>query len=215
MLICPKCGYYNSDVATRCDQCGGRLSDRDSERRRDRQSVAPAAAVAQAHVAGVVTVPQPVEAAAAELVTCPGCGAQATSRFCANCGRQLLSEPQYAGFWIRSGAAIIDSIVVSVVLLFRPHVLSLGLTLLVVFLVPAVYEIGFEAKTGATLGKRAVGVRVVRPDLQPAGIGRSIARHVAHYLSSVFLVGYIMVAFNRQKRALHDYIAGTIVIKER
>lgn len=66
---------------------------------------------------------------------------------------------------------------------------------------------------GATLGKMAVGVRVVTADGGRLSFGRSAGRRFAKYLSGLVLVGYIMAAFTSRKRALHDMIAATLVVR--
>lgn len=67
---------------------------------------------------------------------------------------------------------------------------------------------------GATLGKMAVGVRVVAADGGRLSFGRSAGRRFAKYLSGLVLaVGYIMAAFTSRKRALHDMIAATRVVR--
>ena len=64
---------------------------------------------------------------------------------------------------------------------------------------------------GRTLGKAALGIRVVGPDGTPPGIGRTIVREtVGKFLSGIFWIGFLMAA-GRQKRALHDRISGTKV----
>jgi uncharacterized RDD family membrane protein YckC len=80
----------------------------------------------------------------------------------------------------------------------------------VAFFGPAGYEVAFETGQGATPGKQAFNLRVVTTEMGPVSTGRSIVRYLAHFLSAFFLIGYIMAAFTPQKRALHDYIAGTV-----
>jgi hypothetical protein len=59
----------------------------------------------------------------------------------------------------------------------------------------------------------------LRPDrhrhvVSPGSFGRAVGRHFAKYLSGLILyLGYVMVAFTSQKRGLHDYIAGTLVLR--
>jgi len=71
-----------------------------------------------------------------------------------------------------------------------------------------------SSRRGATLGKMAVGVRVVTADGGRLSFGRSAGRRFAKYLSGLVLaVGYIMAAFTSRKRALHDMIAETLVVR--
>jgi uncharacterized RDD family membrane protein YckC len=65
----------------------------------------------------------------------------------------------------------------------------------------------------ATLGKRALGIKVT--DLQGNRISsaRATGRYFAKILSIVtFLIGYIIAAFTARKQALHDLVADTLVV---
>jgi uncharacterized RDD family membrane protein YckC len=67
----------------------------------------------------------------------------------------------------------------------------------------------------ATVGKMALGIVVT--DLQGRRISwaRANARYWAHLITGLtFGVGYLMVAFTQKKQALHDIIAGTLVVKK-
>jgi uncharacterized RDD family membrane protein YckC len=65
----------------------------------------------------------------------------------------------------------------------------------------------------ATLGKRALGLRVMAINGEAASFGRASARYFAKILSSILLIGYIMAAFTEKKQALHDRMAGCLVIR--
>jgi len=65
----------------------------------------------------------------------------------------------------------------------------------------------------ATLGKMAVGIKVVRPDGTPITLARGIGRYFAFMLSSFTLgIGLLMAAFTGRKQALHDMICDTLVV---
>jgi uncharacterized RDD family membrane protein YckC len=67
---------------------------------------------------------------------------------------------------------------------------------------------------GFTPGKKVVGVRIVDMDGNPIGIGKAALRAVAMYASFLTLgIGFLMALFTQDKRALHDYIAGTRVVQ--
>jgi len=140
---------------------------------------------------------------------------------------------RYAGFWIRGGAILLDGILIQVVRLILG--LALGLSVLQVFSGRAVatsaplpaffvlgliinvltiaYEVYFVGRWGATLGKMACKVKVVRSDGGRVTYLRSLARYFAKILSAIiFCIGYIMAAFDKEKRALHDRICDTRVI---
>ena len=78
------------------------------------------------------------------------------------------------------------------------------------------YNTIMQGKYGATLGKMACGLRVVQPDGAPISYGRAFGRAWAEMLSGFICdIGYIVAAFDDQKRSLHDHIANTRVIRTR
>lgn len=146
-------------------------------------------------------------------------------------------EVVYAGFWKRVAALMIDSLIVSAayyaVLLVVMLVLGVGGglmsggepvgaglfalmgTIYVVYpLVSAAYFIGFETSPKqATLGKLAVGIKVV--DLGGRRLGRmhALGRWASHLLCYFTLyIGYVMAAFTQRKQGLHDMAAGILVV---
>jgi uncharacterized RDD family membrane protein YckC len=146
----------------------------------------------------------------------------------------------YGGFWIRFVAYLIDVIILAIVgsvaQLFLvgslrnvvppqpgvppgPEVLgrmfgAIGLASLISIAINAVYEGLFVGKLGATPGKMALRLRVVRADGSPVTLGRAFGRYFAKILSGLtLLIGYIIAGFDSQKRALHDMICDTRVIR--
>jgi len=80
--------------------------------------------------------------------------------------------------------------------------------------VGATYESVFVGRLGATPGKMALGLKVVRPDGGPISLGRAVVRYFAKVVSGIILmIGYIMAGFDSQKHALHDMICDTRVIR--
>ena len=66
----------------------------------------------------------------------------------------------------------------------------------------------------ATLGKRAVGVKVVNDGGGRITFITATIRYIGKIVSgAIFLIGYIMAAFTAKKQALHDMIASTYVVK--
>ena len=60
----------------------------------------------------------------------------------------------------------------------------------------------------------AVGIKVIRSDGAPITYGRAAGRFFAEYLSLLTIyIGYIMAGFDEEKRALHDHICDTRVVK--
>lgn len=81
------------------------------------------------------------------------------------------------------------------------------------------YYIAFEIIwNGATPGKRAAGIRVVRTDGQPVGAVEVVVRNlvrIVDFLPSAYGIGVVTMFCSRQSRRLGDLAAGTLVIKER
>jgi uncharacterized RDD family membrane protein YckC len=132
----------------------------------------------------------------------------------------------YAGFWIRFLAKFIDGIILQILFLpmrfimgtqptepaaaFRIIFLTMGISMGLT----AAYQIFFVGKFGATPGKMALRLRIVRPNGDRVAYARACGRYFAELLSSLTLgIGYIMAAFDEEKRALHDRICDTRVIK--
>ncbi len=85
---------------------------------------------------------------------------------------------------------------------------------LCIYLVPFIYEIGFIGKYGTTLGKRLMNLKVVRPDGKPVSYLQSAGRSLGKIPSWMLLyVGFLMPFWDSERRALHDHMAGTRVVK--
>jgi len=86
--------------------------------------------------------------------------------------------------------------------------------ILVSLILAFTYEVFFVGRFGGTPGKLLLRMRIVRSDFSRLTYGRAAIRFFGKMLSDLTMyVGYLMVAFDPQRRALHDYIADTRVIK--
>ena len=66
---------------------------------------------------------------------------------------------------------------------------------------------------GATVGKMALGIRVTDLHGNRVSFGRASGRYFARFLSSLILcIGYMMAGFTERKQALHDIVAGCLVV---
>ncbi len=161
-----------------------------------------------------------------------------TSWVCAACkpdyvqmlemGATRPGDRRYAGFWIRFGAKLIDGLILGVVSALITFLLGLVMSsspdpsaALAVAAVQFILQIGvavaynvyFLGNHRATPGKMACGLVVVTPDGEKLSYGRAAGRYFAELLSSFIMgIGYLMVAFDDEKRALHDRICMTRVI---
>ena len=135
----------------------------------------------------------------------------------------------YGGFWIRVVAYIIDAILISLVFgvvtsIFGIRYINMYdlsqidpttnlLSLAIAWLYFALLE---SSERGATVGKMAMGLRVVSNDGKRISFMNATGRYFAKILSAmIFCIGFIMIAFTDRKRGLHDMIASTLVIKTR
>lgn len=143
------------------------------------------------------------------------------------------TEYEYAGFWVRLAAYLIDSIIVFAALLAVRVVMSgfmaavkgtvLGgnilfqynLKDLILYAAEAIYFILCTYYTGTTLGKKALNLRVIRADgEEKLGLLTVVYREtVGRFLCGVIMgIGYIMVGIDKEKRGIHDILCDTRVI---
>lgn len=97
---------------------------------------------------------------------------------------------------------------------FGPGILIMQAVLMLISIaVGATYETYFVSTRGATPGKMVLGLKIVRPSGSPVTAGLAFGRYLAHLLSGYLLgIGYLMAAFDVEKRALHDRICETRVV---
>ena len=137
-------------------------------------------------------------------------------------------EQKYAGFWIRTGAALIDTILF--LLIIAPiltliygadywvsetanfGIIDVGLQ----YILPAVVVVAFWIYKSATPGKMATKLTIVdaKTGAKPA-TAKFIIRYIGYFLASIpFGLGLFWVAIDKRKRGWHDMIAGTVVIRQ-
>jgi uncharacterized RDD family membrane protein YckC len=138
------------------------------------------------------------------------------------------AEP--APFALRCGALIIDYILVVGVIAISTIVARMlgggarvagssaqlyGI-LIALFLLVADFVL-LPAVAGLTVGKWVTGLRIERNDQGELGVGRAILRHFVGYPFSFLTLGlgFLLPAFTSRGRALHDLIAGTVVVRQR
>ena len=214
-MFCPRCGRPVPESAAFCPSCGTALA-----------SLMPAQA---APSAAPVTAPWGATAAPAAA---PGAPPGALP------GAMVASAALVpAGFWLRVGAALVDTVIFAVIGGLCGFMVGVGATLVSggntdpdslagatgfavgLLSIPGIwlYYAWFESSPlMATPGKLALGLRVTDLDGRPTSFWRASARYVARILSNLTLgAGYLMVAFTARKQALHDLVAGTLVQRRR
>jgi uncharacterized RDD family membrane protein YckC/ribosomal protein L40E len=217
--VCPNCGTVNPAPSVFCYKCGLKLPDITTQ----------------------------------GMKICTGCHTpnSPTAQYCYKCGLLLpeksgsgyASQIQYAGFWMRLAAYLIDGILLSILtgLISIPFLLqwfkqfsdlsylnsieSSGIFptsfwtfylvyCLATFFIQTIYYTVTIGKWGRTVGKAALKIKVVKPDGSRVSYWRALGRSLAYYLNGfTFGLTFLIIAFTNKKRGLHDYIADTVVIK--
>ncbi|WP_342570134.1 RDD family protein [Paenibacillus sp. FSL R5-0749] len=127
-----------------------------------------------------------------------------------------------AGFWIRLGANVLDSLIISIPLVIIAGVLTGNFDTdePIAKLLSAIYSILLPVYWyGRTIGKRICGIRIRKYDThEPPKIGTMLMRVVVAGLVYVITLGIgvivsaFMVGLREDRRAIHDFIAGTEVV---
>jgi uncharacterized RDD family membrane protein YckC len=138
---------------------------------------------------------------------------------------------EYAGFWVRVGAALIDTLLILCVTV--PVLVAIygwayfdasktgfvaGIAdFLLSWVAPAVAVVAFWLYKQATPGKMALSAKVVDAKTgKTMSVGQSIGRYLGYFVSTIPLgLGLIWVAFDPKKQGWHDKLAGTVVIRSR
>ena len=160
---------------------------------------------------------------------CPQCGTQNldNSNYCSVCGYKLKDNTitaseknfNYAGFWLRFLASMIDNITIGIVVI--PFVLSeffqnIGLISGWFILNWLYFSLLESSPKQATVGKLALGIVVTDLKGNKISFARASARYWSKFVSTAIIgIGFIMAGFTSKKQALHDIIAETLVIKNR
>ena len=182
---------------------------------------------------------------------CTSCGWKNDdqARFCQRCGAALLAasqEPsfqqsiaiaagvQYAGFWRRFGAALIDGILINIIYIAIYYICVLiGLSVaedddwgwtvgfwvgwILAIVLSWIYYAAMESSSKqATLGKMSLGIVVTDLEGRRISFGKATRRYFGKVISAVILyIGFIMIGFTEKKQGLHDMIAQCLVVVKR
>lgn len=138
-----------------------------------------------------------------------------------------MNGQSYAGFWIRTMAALIDTILILLVIvpillkIYGPEYWDLDVLThgawdtLLSYILPAVAVIIFWIYRSATPGKMLLGLEIV--DAKTGGkpsTAQFVGRYLGYYVSIIpVLLGILWVAFDSRKQGWHDKLAGTVVVR--
>ena len=214
-MYCSKCGAAMADGAAFCSNCGQGF---------------PVAVAARAPILSA-SVAAPMEGGAAAIR--------------AYAGYAAVPRVEYAGFWLRFLAFLIDNVVMGIafVLILIPLIFLTGLggfigtihpdedfndvgifmligliflaatvSLVFTWLYHALME---SSEWQATVGKKVLGLVVTDLAGQRVSFWRATARHFAKIITNMVpaFIGYIMAGFTEKKQALHDMLAGCLVLR--
>lgn len=179
---------------------------------------------------------------------CTSCGWKNDdrARFCQRCGAALQAisqEPdfqqsiattasvQYAGFWRRFGAALIDGIVINIVSIaiyyasvligrsmaedeYWGWAIGFWVAWILMLVLSWIYYAAMESSSKqATLGKMALGIVVTELEGRRISFGKATGRYFGKIASAIILyIGFIMIGFTEKKQGLHDMMAGCLVV---
>nr|WP_174505674.1 RDD family protein [Acinetobacter sp. Marseille-Q1620] len=135
---------------------------------------------------------------------------------------------EYAGFWIRLFATIIDTIILLAILIPLSIILDatgsgveeiqpqISISELVWQLLCAVVYIIFWVKYSGTPGKLLLRLKVLDEATgNKISITQGIIRYLGYIVSAiVFCIGYFWIAFDSKKQGWHDKMAKTVVVRE-
>ena len=212
-MFCSKCGSVMAEGAAFCANCGQAFS---------------AAAAARTPILAA-----PLAAGVASNAALPSYA-----------GYVAVPRAEYAGFWPRFLAYILDNVVIGIaaMMILIPLIFLTGLgsflskihpdedindvgafmLIGIVFLLATIslvvtwlYHAWMESSEWqATLGKRVLGLLVTDLAGQRISFGRATARHFSKIITNMvpLAIGYLMAGFTEKKQALHDMIAGCLVL---
>ncbi len=162
------------------------------------------------------------------MKACPHCGTQNDdlAEFCRECRTELVEVPAvprhrtpglvYAGILRRFVAMVLDLLILSVlvgilVMVFRFLWVAPGFIIVWLY-----YALAESSGHQATPGKRLLGLRVTDLGGRRVTFGTATLRHFGKFLSGLLMgLGYLLALLTPKNQALHDLIAGCVVVEDR
>lgn len=129
-----------------------------------------------------------------------------------------MTMENYAGFIDRFKAVVADSVVIVVFMFIASYVFSLFenvpdyARIIVFFFIFVFYDPLFTSVFGGTIGHMMLGIRVKRESNEQKNITFSSA--ILRYIVKAFLgiISLLTVSRNEKRKAIHDYLVGSVVI---
>jgi uncharacterized RDD family membrane protein YckC len=139
-----------------------------------------------------------------------------------------MENHEYAGFWIRFVAVLVDLVVFAIVC-WVPLYLIYGVEywtddkfikgfwdLIISHIIPFVATMWFWSRFLGTPGKMAFNLKIVDANTgNKMSVGQSVGRYFAYILAALPLcLGFLWVGFDKRKQGWHDKLAGTVVLRD-
>jgi uncharacterized RDD family membrane protein YckC len=159
-----------------------------------------------------------------------------TPRMTGEVPTKAVDQIRWGGFFRRCGAIIIDALVIAALTGLMTGMAYIGYKVglaahgrtpnldnslpLVIALVWATgilatgYFVMLHTMSGKTIGKALFRLRVVGADHNAIGYGRALLRWLGMLATAPLVLGFLWVLWSREKRAWHDFIAATWVIRQ-
>jgi uncharacterized RDD family membrane protein YckC len=227
VIYCNRCGTQNSALAKFCANCGTPFGAEQTATVTPNEISPGAQGPADVHTA---------TSAAPHVSSASPQPAYPLPAYPQTAYTAPMTTTHYAGFWIRFVAVMIDALALGIVVWPISGILALmigaagnqvnmpgigihlvrGIVIWSLFIFAGwIYEAGLESSSKqATLGKMALGLKVTDEKGQRISFARASGRFFSKLLSRMILfIGYIMAGFTARKQALHDMIAGTLVVR--
>jgi uncharacterized RDD family membrane protein YckC len=228
-MFCSKCGTRLGDDAAFCTNCGQPVPRAEAPAQPEPQGASPLNSMSPPPIA-----PLPTGAPAPTAQIPP----VAPPQYLAYGHQTTRPQTGYAGFWLRFVAYIIDAIILGVVGLFtlfplfkaNIHAFSSGniwelytspsrplfAMRMLALMLSWVYYASLESSAWqATLGKKVLGLKVTDLAGNRITFGRASGRFFGKILSGMILgIGFLMAGFTERKQALHDILAGCLVLRQ-
>lgn len=119
-------------------------------------------------------------------------------------------QREYAGFWHRFAALLIDNLILLV-----PSLLVSWIPFMPIILYWLYFSLFHSSHYQATLGMMALKIKIYNENEENISFGRATGRYFSTPLSGlILLVGYFMIGWTLRKQGLHDKIARTIHLIE-
>ncbi len=233
-FTCPECGRLlrtrdeRAGARALCPECDREITVPQPDLSETAAFISSSPGALQAGVGSAVFVPSsPPRSASTSPTsqTCTSCGVPRPEGgvYCAACGNAFVVDPLrargtasvYGGFWLRTAAWFLDTMILSIVIATLGRITFSWIEEIWVLVWWLYYALLECSEYQATFGKMAVGLVVTDEYGSRISFGRATGRTFAKILSVIPLFfGFVMAGISSRKQALHDILAGCLVLRK-